>query len=98
MEQDFRIGTRDEPATSLFKFLPQLTEIVDLSVVGYGKLAIRGDHGLLSRRRKIDNGEATMAQADTAIRVAPLAIRSPMSHRVGHFPQEGRGDGLTVQL
>src|SRR5688572_299565 len=80
---------------------PQLPPIVDLAVVTEDPSSVPGYHRLVSRRRKVQNREATMTKSDAGIRIQPLAfvVRAAVTHRFKHvskcclcFPRESRGD------
>ncbi len=84
VEQHFGVGSTDEVVAGGSEVLGELHVVVDLAVEDDPQIAIVADHGLVTRRREIDNRQPPRAKADRARDVQPRVIRSPVSEPIAH--------------
>jgi hypothetical protein len=63
MQEDFSIGTRNEPVAELLKIPAKLTIVINLAVENDPCLAIGGCHGLGTGFAQIDYRKATVGKA-----------------------------------
>ena len=61
VEQDLRIGARDELIPQGLQLSPQLLKVVDLAVENQDVTPVPGDHGLGPGGAEIDDGEPPVA-------------------------------------
>jgi len=79
MQEDLCIAVGVKRALEL---LPQLFEIVDLSVVGEGEVTV--GHRLVAGWREVENGQAGMPQVHTGGSPDLLMVWTPVSQAPGH--------------
>ena len=71
IQQDFAVGTRLEPISCGFKLGPQLAKVVDLAVVAQYIARIGRNHRLMAGRRKVNDRQSPVAEADIAVNQWP---------------------------
>jgi hypothetical protein len=102
MQQYFRIRLRGEAMARRSQFLPQLTIVVYLAVEhqrqGSARVRTRRPqhHGLTSRGRKIDDGEAPVPETGSRLfrHIDPhraLPVGPAMRHTIGHPLEQAGG-------
>lgn len=62
-QHDFGIGVADECTSATFEFLAHIAEVVNLTVVDDPVSSVGIVHRLVSERRQIKNGQASVPQA-----------------------------------
>ena len=77
MQQDLGIRAGAEDAAPSLEAVAQLPEVVDLAVEGDDVLAVGAEHRLRGCGGEIDDGEATVPEADAAV------LGDPLTHAVG---------------
>jgi hypothetical protein len=93
LEQNFGVGVAGELRAGPVKLAPNVAEVIDLSVVNDPVAGFRIVHGLMPERRKIEDGEAPVSQADFNWFWRGVSY----DHRagvVGAAVREGRGGAL----
>ncbi len=64
LQQNFSIRVADEACPGSLEFRANIAEVVELAVIDDPVAGFGVVHGLMSERREIENGEATIAQAN----------------------------------
>ena len=96
MQSAIRSGA--EPVAHGFQFHTKFLEVIDLAVVGYNNLVLCGRHRLVTGGCQVYDRQPTVAEADEAVRIEPLAIRPPVDNSIRHLPEKNRGDRFAIQI
>src|SRR6185369_4990067 len=93
MNDGFGVGARAITMPFRFQRGTQRFVIVDFTVEGDPDSAVFVGHGIVARGRKIDDGEASIAEPDAAIfgNVDSGVVGSTMAHRIAHARHERLG-------
>jgi hypothetical protein len=71
--------------------------VINFAVEGQNETTVAGMHGLMSSRRKVENGEATMPKRNSSLRICPhpCIVWTPMPqlqrHSAGYFGKISTG-------
>ena len=78
------VAAKGEPFS--LQFAAQRVVIVDLAIEHNGEAPTRRPHGLMARRRQVENRQAAESQRDPGVTIRPFAgvVWPAMAYRVGH--------------
>ena len=93
VDDDFGVAARAEGVAERLQLVDQLGEIVDLAVERDAHRAVLVEQRLSPERRKIDDREPAMAEADTGGQVEAAVVGAAMVQRVGHALKSAPIDG-----
>src|SRR5712691_3428038 len=76
----------------------QFLKVIDFTIKGKLVTAACRSHRLMTLRRKIDNGKATMAQSDSRFRITPhsFIVRPPVRKDIRHHAETLRHDRAII--
>src|SRR6476469_2702023 len=81
----------------LIELLANLQMVINFAVEGQNETTVAGMHGLMSSRRKVENGEATMPKRNSSLTICPhpCIVWTPMPqlqrHSAGYFGKISTG-------
>src|SRR5215467_8017175 len=64
MDDRFRIGLRLKPVTQVNQLLPQVLKVIDFAIEDEPDSLVFIAHGLMSRRRQVNNGKPAKIERD----------------------------------
>ncbi len=88
VEHDLGVAGRAEREAERLELSAQLLEVVDLAVVVEHVAAVGRDHRLAGRRARVEHGQPAVRQAERAVAVVTLPVRTAVAQRVRHPPQD----------
>jgi hypothetical protein len=72
-EHDLRVGVTTPVVAEWFEFGTEVLEVVHLAVEHDDETSVRAGHRLMTERREVEDGEASMPQGEAAFRIHPRA-------------------------
>ena len=91
-EHDLGVGVRAELVAEPLELGPQLAEVVELAVVGDDERAAAARHRHVARRRRVDDRESAVREADRPVDEMALVVRAAVGDHRAHASQHFEGN------
>lgn len=89
VENGFGVGRGAEAVAFAAQLATQLAVVVDFAIEGDDELAVFAFHRLVAGRRRIEDAQAAMSEADFAVRIDPAVIGPAIGHDRAHLLHQG---------
>src|SRR6185369_10179789 len=96
VNDDFGVGARVKVIAQRFQLDAQFGKVVDLAVVSDDYVTVAAGHRLMTRGRKIDDGQTSVAETDRPVGVIAFAVRPTVTEATGHALQQAGRHGIAL--
>jgi len=98
VEDDLGVGLRAEASATALEVAAELDVVVDLAVVGDPEAPLGEAHRLVTCGRRVDDAQAPVGQADSAVQVDAVPVRAAVNEAGAHAFERGLVDRLARPL